>query len=260
MERNNYMNHHDVFISYSSADKALADAVCAYLESHQIRCWYAPRDVHPGSTWAESIINAITASKVMVLLFSSHSNDSLQVLREIERAASKGLPIVPFRIENLPPAPAFEFFLSVPHWLDAFPPPADKHFQKLLDAVTRFLSSSPPSAKQQVKDKLRDGIPESDQRILDTMSIFLSLFGSDYDKATLEKKEQIEKEVGEQLSGLKAKWKMTPKIFELYIKICLEEKRVLHNLEFIRNCVEYIERHREYGSDAAIWLAQNAVG
>jgi hypothetical protein len=35
----------DVFISYSTKDKATADAACAALESAGIRCWIAPRDV-----------------------------------------------------------------------------------------------------------------------------------------------------------------------------------------------------------------------
>jgi hypothetical protein len=39
---------HDVFISYSSHDKPIADAVCAGLEAAKIRCWIAPRDMLPG--------------------------------------------------------------------------------------------------------------------------------------------------------------------------------------------------------------------
>jgi hypothetical protein len=54
---------HDVFISYSSRDKPTADAVCAALESHGIRCWIAPRDVLPGMEWGEAIVNAIHDSK-----------------------------------------------------------------------------------------------------------------------------------------------------------------------------------------------------
>ena len=40
---------HDAFISYSSKDKTIADAVCARLEARGIRCWIAPRDVRPGA-------------------------------------------------------------------------------------------------------------------------------------------------------------------------------------------------------------------
>ena len=66
---------HDVFISYASGDKAVADAVCSQLESvHRIRCWIAPRDITPGASWAESIIDALDASKIMVLIFSNSAN------------------------------------------------------------------------------------------------------------------------------------------------------------------------------------------
>ena len=50
---------HDVFISYSSQDKPVADAVCAGLEAAKIRCWIAPRDVRPGMDYASEIIEAI---------------------------------------------------------------------------------------------------------------------------------------------------------------------------------------------------------
>ena len=60
---------HDVFISHSSIDKAAADTVCALLEADGIRCWIAPRDVQAGVSYAGSIIDAINASKAMVLIF-----------------------------------------------------------------------------------------------------------------------------------------------------------------------------------------------
>ena len=47
---------HDVFISYSSNDKLVADMLCANLEARGVRCWIAPRDVMPGSEWGAAII------------------------------------------------------------------------------------------------------------------------------------------------------------------------------------------------------------
>jgi len=38
---------HDVFISYSSKDKTVANAVCATVENRKVRCWIAPRDIPP---------------------------------------------------------------------------------------------------------------------------------------------------------------------------------------------------------------------
>ena len=80
---------HDVFISYSHHDKSAADAVCAKLEQHGVRCWIAPRDVEPGAEWAGSIIHAISKTKIMVLVFSKSANDSPQIRKEVERAFFK---------------------------------------------------------------------------------------------------------------------------------------------------------------------------
>ena len=89
---------HDLFISYSSKDKTTADAVCARMESGGIRCWYAPRDIQPGADWADSIIQAIDQSRVMVLIFTKDSNISKQVLREINYAVGAGVTIIPLRL------------------------------------------------------------------------------------------------------------------------------------------------------------------
>jgi len=138
---------HDVFISHSSKDKTTGDAVCATLEANGIRCWIAPRDVLPGSDWGESIIGAIKGARVMVLVFSSNANQSLQIKREVERAVSHGLIIIPLRIEDVAPSPSLEYFMSTPHWLDAFTPPLEKHLQNLTQVIKDILRQVPEETK-----------------------------------------------------------------------------------------------------------------
>jgi hypothetical protein len=133
---------HDVFISYSSKDKPTADAACAALESRGIRCWIAPRDVFPGEEYAASLVRALHESRVMVLVFSSGANRSPQVLREVERAVSRGVPILPLRIEDVPPSEAMEYYISSRHWLDALNPPLEQHLVRLADTVKFLLSSA----------------------------------------------------------------------------------------------------------------------
>jgi hypothetical protein len=41
-----------VFLSYASRDTEVANTVCRELESRDIRCWIAPRDVAPGALYA----------------------------------------------------------------------------------------------------------------------------------------------------------------------------------------------------------------
>jgi hypothetical protein len=131
---------HDVFISYSSNDKTVADAVCATLESKGIRCWIAPRDVPPGQSWAGVIIEAISNSKVFVLVFSDGSNKSNQVTREVGEAVDNGIPIVPLRIEDVEPSREMRYYIKSIHWLDAMTPPLEQHLGKLAASVDALLS------------------------------------------------------------------------------------------------------------------------
>ena len=132
---------HDVFISHSAQDKAVADAVCAALERAAVRCWIAPRDVQPGRSFAGEITRAIQQSKVMVLIFSGSSNNSQQVLREVQLAVSSHLHILQFRIEDVRPNDDLTYFLSTPHWLDAMTPPLETHLERLVTAVQALLGA-----------------------------------------------------------------------------------------------------------------------
>lgn len=132
---------YDVFISYSAKDKQIADALCATLESRKIRCWIAPRDVRPGTDYPAALIQAINNSRLLVLVFSKEANTSSQVMREVERAVTKGIPIIPLRVENVEPTESMEFLLCTPHWLDAMTPPLEKHLQKLADTVQLILEN-----------------------------------------------------------------------------------------------------------------------
>jgi WD40 repeat protein len=131
---------HDVFISYASEDKAVADAVCAKLEARGIRCWIAPRDILPGTDYGESIVTAIQNGRLMVLVFSRHSNASEHVKNEVERTVSAGKAVVPLRVEDVIPSGSLALHLSRRHWLDAVTPPLEKHLEILAQTVQALLS------------------------------------------------------------------------------------------------------------------------
>jgi hypothetical protein len=135
-------SHHDVFISYSHEDKAVADAICATLESHSIRCWVAPRDVLPGENYPAAIINAIDQCKIMVIVYSSKSNNSDHVIRELTKAVSSGAIIIPFRIEDVPLSKDMEYLIGIPHWLDALTPPLEQHIDRLVQTIKVLLTKT----------------------------------------------------------------------------------------------------------------------
>ena len=152
---------HDVFISYASKDKIVADAVCAALEAGHIRCYIAPRDVLPGQRYAHALVDAIHAAKVFVLVFSAASNASLQVEREVDRAVSCGLPVLPLRVEDVMPCDWLEYYLAGQHWLDAVTPPLADHLARLSEAITVLLQPPAKGAHSLLKDEWREFKPEA---------------------------------------------------------------------------------------------------
>jgi hypothetical protein len=131
---------HDVFISHSTNNRSVANAVCAALERIGIRCWIAPRDVMPGRPYSGEITRSIQQSRAFVLIFSEHSNNSEQVLREVQLAANSRLHIIQFRIDPVVPSDDLEYYLSGPHWLDAVTPPLENHIEQLQTSVKALLA------------------------------------------------------------------------------------------------------------------------
>lgn len=133
----------DIFISYSQPDRDCAFELTDHLEAEGFTVWIAPRDVSPAAEWAEEIIDAISAARVMVLVFSASSNESAQVRREVERAVHKDLRVLPFRIEDVLPSRSLEYFLSSQHWLDGFPSPRTPHYERLCGFLRQWLREAP---------------------------------------------------------------------------------------------------------------------
>ena len=138
---------HDVFLSYSAADKDTAFAVLAGLEKQGIRCWIAPRDIPAGSEYGEQIVEAVKACRVFVVVFSASANASPHVRREVERAVSLDRTIVPFRVENVPPTGAMEYCLGGTHWLDALTRPIEPHVATLVSTLRRMLGATTVSQR-----------------------------------------------------------------------------------------------------------------
>ncbi|MDO8728005.1 MAG: TIR domain-containing protein [Candidatus Methanoperedens sp.] len=144
---------HDVFISHSSKDKTIADAVCAAIEAAKIRCWIAPRDIMPGEKWAGAITKAISSSRIMVLIFSENSNNSEDVLNELQLAKDAGAIIIPLNIGYILPKGEMGYYLNRTHWLDAMNPPTKKQLQELVETASRILKVE--TVDMDIKSKIK---------------------------------------------------------------------------------------------------------
>jgi hypothetical protein len=134
---------HDVLISYSSKDKAIADAVCNRLESEGIRVWIAPRDIGAGESYPTAIVEGIKNCSIIVMLFTANSNQSNWVPREIERGVNYGKIILPFKIEDAQPVHGdIELCTCTQHWMDAISPPLEANIARLVETVQKLLDKS----------------------------------------------------------------------------------------------------------------------
>jgi hypothetical protein len=75
----------------------------------------------------------------MIVVFSSKSNNSDHGIRELTKAVSQGLIIIPFRIEDVLPSQDMEYLIGIPHWLAALTLPLELHIGKLAQSVKVLL-------------------------------------------------------------------------------------------------------------------------
>jgi TolB-like protein/Tfp pilus assembly protein PilF len=155
-----------VFISHSSKDREIADAICRHLESMGVSCWIAPRDIEPGADWTQGILQGIASSRLFVLVFSRHANDSEHVQREVGRACSLHLPVLPFRTEAVEPRNRLEYFLQTVHWFDATTAPLERHLPVLAERVEALLygKSAVWSAENSPEQERTPGSIASDRK------------------------------------------------------------------------------------------------
>lgn len=107
-----------IFISHSSKDADVALEICEILEKNGEPCFIAPRDIRMGREYAEEIVNGIDNAEAMLLLMSENANKSPHVLREVERAVSKSIPILVYALEKVELSKSMEYFLMSHQWMN----------------------------------------------------------------------------------------------------------------------------------------------
>jgi hypothetical protein len=111
---------HEIFISYASADQAIANRVVRGLEQHGLSCWISSREIKPGADYQASIAAAIEACMAVVVLFSRKSLASSEVPKEMSLAGASRKLLIPLRLENIEPAGAFRYQLANAQYVDVF--------------------------------------------------------------------------------------------------------------------------------------------
>jgi len=134
---------HDVFLRYCSRDRNVADTLCAILESEGATVWMAPRDVTPGSAWADQVVAAIEGAKIALMIFSG-ARLSLHVKRELQRAIDNGVSIMVVSTATHPANERLQSLEGPVKWIDMSGPPTDA---RLREVAAMIVSSLSPSAE-----------------------------------------------------------------------------------------------------------------
>lgn len=110
---------HDIFVSYSSEDRPLVERIVASIESESRRCWVAYRDIPPGvPAWAEPIVTAIASSRLVLVLLTTNSIPSIEVLREVTLAADERIPLLPVTLDRTPLSAGLRYYFVAGQRLD----------------------------------------------------------------------------------------------------------------------------------------------
>lgn len=130
---------YDTFISYSTRNAREAGLLHRALTDAGLTAFLATEQLQAGAGWAGELVEAIRTSKTMLLLFSRHSNDSPQVLREVQAAVKYRVPLIPVRIDGSEPTRDMEYFLGTTHWHDATEPPFEDRVGDVIERTRDVL-------------------------------------------------------------------------------------------------------------------------
>jgi hypothetical protein len=166
---------HDVFISFSSKDNVMARRVYDGLATRGVKCWISSKDISAGGNYQNEIVNALTASKVMVLVFSANANSSEEIQRELALAAQNRLAVMPLKIDDVVPTGGFIYNLATSQWVEIF-----LDFEKSLDDVATTIKAI-TEKRDQFALKVREAIEDdgvvglTEQKYLEEVGIGMGL-------------------------------------------------------------------------------------
>lgn len=102
----------DIFISYSSKDRAQADQLIELLASAGLSVWVDRSGIEAATSWSKEIVQAINECKAFVVLLSPNSLLSNNVIKEVSLASEKRKKILPLDLEPVQLTEDFEYQLA----------------------------------------------------------------------------------------------------------------------------------------------------
>ncbi|MEO0816530.1 MAG: TIR domain-containing protein [Pseudomonadota bacterium] len=156
---------YDVFLSYRRTDQALASSVVDALTAQGLDVWWDQR-IEGGEDWREAIVEGLTNSNALVILFSNECNDSKQLKKELAIADTLDKEVIPILIEDTKPRGHYLYELAARNWLQLHPNPESKVGDLARRLATELATESPSqsAARAPVTETLSEAPQPADAR------------------------------------------------------------------------------------------------
>jgi hypothetical protein len=144
-------NHHgwmsDIFISYARADRQKAELLANAFSRKGWSVWW-DREIPPGQAFDETIENALSSARCVLVLWSTDSVASRWVRTEAAEGAARGI-LVPVLIENVKIPLEFKRIeaADLSSWRNDF---SDPEFEQLLRTVAGLIEGNAPAQPKQI--------------------------------------------------------------------------------------------------------------
>ena len=128
----------EVFVSYARTDRERVMELVERMRSAGIGVWVDEGGIHGASLWGQEIVDAIDASKVMVLMISDSSITSDNVVKELSIASEEKKPILPVYLQRSQLPKSMRYQLAGIQHIEFFEGQEDEAFQSMLVSLSRL--------------------------------------------------------------------------------------------------------------------------
>ena len=127
----------EVFVSYSSQDYERVMPLVDRLRSAGVATWVDEGNIDAATLWSESIVEAIAECRVLIMMVSSHSTDSHNVVKEVMIASESKKTILPIYLEPSDIPAKLKYQLTGIQHLEWFDGGSDEVFETLKDGLAK---------------------------------------------------------------------------------------------------------------------------
>ena len=127
----------EVFVSYSSQDYERVIPVVDRLREAGVALWVDEGSIDAATLWSESIVEAIAECHVLIMMVSSHSTDSHNVVKEVMIASEGKKTILPIYLESAEIPAKLKYQLTGIQHLEWFDGGSDEVFETLKDGLAK---------------------------------------------------------------------------------------------------------------------------